>query len=168
MTSSCYHRLMAITQATSTTLTSQIPLTDPPSTYPFFLINDFSFPLSCPDEHKNIMLAYTLPAVLASVALAMPTTPNLYNLRNLFRRDSLSLKAADPFDRTWIETLTSVGESYAAGIGAGHAVKPGKHVSSSISACHNHRTNPSLVSWKLIQTVINTAMAIPTWSTWMI
>jgi len=92
--------------------------------------------------------------------------PFFDNFMNPFEHhDGLSFKAADPFDRTWIESLTSVGDSYAAGLGAGHAVKAGNQVSSSMSAFYNHSTNQFFASWRSIQTVTNTAMAILTWST---
>ncbi len=146
-----------------------IPLPNPPSTCLSLFIIGFSFPFSRPDGHTNKMLAYTLPTLLASAALAMPTTPFSKTLLGPFGlHDGLSLKAVDPFDRTWIESLTSVGDSYAAGLGAGHAVKAGNQVSSSMSAFYNHSTNQFFASWRSIQTATNTAMAIPTWSTWTI
>lgn len=69
------------------------------------------------------MLACILPVLLASVTLAVPTTPNFYNPRALVPRQGVSIKANDPFDRRWIEALTAVGDSYSVGLGAGHAVK---------------------------------------------
>lgn len=83
-----------------------------------FSIKGLSFSFSRSDGYTKEMLAYTLPTLLAGVALAIPTIPNFDNLMNRFRHRELSLKAADPFDRTWIESLTSIGDSYAAGLGA--------------------------------------------------
>ena len=70
------------------------------------------------------MSAFLLSLLLASVALAIPTTPNnVYNPRKLLSRAGPSIQATDPFDRKWIETLTAVGDSYSVGLGAGHAIK---------------------------------------------
>lgn len=79
----------------------------------------------CLDGRMEIMSAYLLSLLLASLALAMPTTTpnNLYNPRKLLSRDGVSIQATDPFDRRWIETLTAIGDSYSVGLGAGHAVK---------------------------------------------
>lgn len=40
-----------------------------------------------------------------------------------------SIKAATPFDHTWIEQWASLGDSYSIGLGAGHAIKASPGVS---------------------------------------
>lgn len=37
--------------------------------------------------------------------------------------------AANPFDHSWIESFTALGDSYSVGLGAGHAVSAAKGVS---------------------------------------
>jgi len=90
----------------------------------FVFIHDPLIVSSCLDEHINAMPVYQLALLLASVALAMPTTPNnLYNPKKLFARGGPTIQATDPFDRRWIEALAAVGDSFSVGLGAGHAVK---------------------------------------------
>ena len=75
------------------------------------------------------MISSLLSLLLASVAVAIPTTSNsLHDPKEIFSRAGPSINAADPFDRKWIEALTAVGDSYSVGLGAGHAVKGTKQV----------------------------------------
>lgn len=39
-----------------------------------------------------------------------------------------SINAIDPFDHSWIEEWASLGDSYAVGLGAGHAIKKSDNV----------------------------------------
>jgi len=91
--------------------------------------------ITCPAEYRDKMSAHLLSLLLASVSLAMPTSPNtLYYPERLFTRGGPSIQATDPFDRRWIESLTAVGDSYSVGLGAGHAVKATGKVHRSISS----------------------------------
>ena len=65
-----------------------------------------------------------------NLASAWPTTPNIFRspLR-LFSRDGVGIQATDPYDRKWIEKLTSIGDSYSVGLGAGHTVAGNNRVS---------------------------------------
>lgn len=43
--------------------------------------------------------------------------------------------AFDPFDHSWIHYFTAIGDSFASGLGAGHAVKAGPGVRMSRTIC---------------------------------
>ncbi len=56
--------------------------------------------ITCSAEYRDKMSAHLLSLLLASVSLAMPTSPNtLYYLERLFTRGGPSIQATDPFDR---------------------------------------------------------------------
>ena len=53
----------------------------------------------------------------------------LPGLRQLKRRDDPSIQASGPLDHTWIGSFASIGDSIAAGLGAGHSISASKGVS---------------------------------------
>jgi hypothetical protein len=76
------------------------------------------------------MFSQFLVVVLAASASAL-ALPGSSSLTTLLERQ-VSIKASSPYDRAWIGTITSIGDSYSAGLGAGHAIKPSNNVSISI------------------------------------
>lgn len=49
-----------------------------------------------------------------------------YRSRNIHGRQTIT--AADPFDHSWIEAFTSLGDSFSVGLGAGHSISAATNV----------------------------------------
>jgi hypothetical protein len=47
----------------------------------------------------------------------------------LEERQTPALQATDPYDFNWISSYSALGDSYAAGLGAGHVIKAANNVS---------------------------------------
>ncbi|KAI9671168.1 MAG: hypothetical protein M1817_003675 [Caeruleum heppii] len=55
---------------------------------------------------------------------------------SLHRRET-DIKAASPFDHTWIEAYAAIGDSFGVGLGAGHSIKPSDRVELN-TACYQY------------------------------
>ena len=71
-----------------------------------------------------------------------------------------SVTAANPFDHTWIESFTALGDSYSVGLGAGHAISAAKGVSAKTIVHEVITLTVHSSSSTPIQVVISIHMAI--------
>ena len=70
------------------------------------------------------------PLVFLSLVVAVTLPSTVTRARRLSSRDDgTGIQATSPFDHTWIEKFTALGDSYGVGLGAGHSIKAARGVS---------------------------------------
>ena len=103
--------------------------------------------------------SFLLPALFSFLSVCVNSRPE-YERHKLAKRQSI--KAASPFDHSWVGTLTAIGDSYSAGLGAGHAVKAGNNVSNGVYIYNAYAETACLDdSSRSTRTATNTATATP-------